>query len=103
MLSAPRSIVERFSALSDLWVREGLTATQSPSQVRITTGSYAVRGTELLYLEIIDRLSARGVQGVILGCTEIFLLVSQADRPALPMFDTTTLHAEAAVAMAFGE
>jgi aspartate racemase len=56
-----------------------------------------------VYLEIIDRLRARGAQGLILGCTEIFLLISQSDRPDLPMFDTTTLHAEAAVAMAFAE
>jgi aspartate racemase len=54
------------------------------------------------YLDIIDRLQARGAQGVILGCTEIFLLVSQADRPDFPMFDTTSLHVEAAVALAFG-
>lgn len=55
------------------------------------------------YLEIIDRLRARGAQGLILGCTEIFLLISQSDRPDFPMFDTTTLHVDAAVAMAFGE
>jgi aspartate racemase len=54
------------------------------------------------YLDIVDRLQARGAQGVILGCTEIFLLVSQADRPDFPMFDTTSLHVEAAVALAFG-
>lgn len=54
------------------------------------------------YLDIIDRLRARGAQGVILGCTEIFLLVSQADRPDFPMFDTTHLHVDAAVAFAFG-
>jgi aspartate racemase len=55
-----------------------------------------------VYLEIIDRLRARGAQGLILGCTEIFLLVSQSDRPDFPMFDTTTLHVEAAVALALG-
>lgn len=52
------------------------------------------------YLEIIDRLAGRGAQGLILGCTEIFVLISQADRPGFPMFDTTRLHAEAAVALA---
>ncbi|UKJ76021.1 aspartate/glutamate racemase family protein [Azospirillum brasilense] len=55
------------------------------------------------YLEIIDRLAADGAQGVILGCTEIFLLVDQADRPEFPMFNTTALHATAAVAFALGE
>jgi len=53
------------------------------------------------YLEVIDRLQARGAQGVILGCTEIFLLISQADRTGLPMFDTTALHVARAVDMAF--
>lgn len=49
------------------------------------------------YLEIMDRLvEEEGAQGVILGCTEIPLLVKQEDRPAVPMFDTLTLHAKAA-------
>jgi aspartate racemase len=55
------------------------------------------------YLDIIDRLQARGAQGLILGCTEIFLLISQSDRPDFPLFDTTNLHVDAAVAMAFGD
>lgn len=49
------------------------------------------------YLRIIDGLKAQGAEGVILGCTEIFLLVGQADRPEFPMFNTTELHAAAAV------
>ena len=49
------------------------------------------------YLEITDGLAARGAQGVILGCTEIGLLVAQADM-ALPLFDTAAIHADAAVA-----
>jgi aspartate racemase len=48
------------------------------------------------YLDIIKKLVARGAQGVILGCTEIPLLVSEADA-GLPLFDTTLLHAEAAL------
>jgi aspartate racemase len=48
------------------------------------------------YVEIIKKLAARGAQGVILGCTEIPLLVSEADT-GLPLFDTTALHAEAAL------
>ena len=51
------------------------------------------------YREIIGRLIARGAQGIILGCTEIMLLVSDADSAA-PLFDTTTLHALAAVEQA---
>jgi aspartate racemase len=52
------------------------------------------------YREIIARLVERGAQGVILGCTEIPLLVTQADCP-VPLFDTTALHAMAAVERAF--
>lgn len=44
------------------------------------------------YLEIIDRLAEQGAQGVILGCTEIGLLIQQADT-SLPVFDTTQIHA----------
>jgi aspartate racemase len=49
------------------------------------------------YLGVIDRLRADGAEGVILGCTEIPLLVSQEDRPDFPMFNTTALHVRAAV------
>ena len=38
---------------------------------------------------------------MILGCTEIFLLVAQSDRPDFPMFDTTALHIARAVELAF--
>ena len=48
------------------------------------------------YVEIIDRLIARGAQGIILGCTEIELLIS-ADDVAAPVFPTTSLHVDAAI------
>ncbi len=48
------------------------------------------------YLEIIDRLTKAGAEGVILGCTEIGLLV-KAEDCTIPVFDTTLIHAEAAV------
>ena len=51
------------------------------------------------YQTIMANLVARGAQAVILGCTEITLLVSQADV-TVPVFDTTRIHAEAAVAYA---
>lgn len=51
------------------------------------------------YLRIIADLAARGAQGVIVGCTEIGLLVGQEDTE-LPVFDTTFIHAEKAVHMA---
>jgi len=49
---------------------------------------------------VIDRLVADGAEAVILGCTEIMLLVQPEDSP-VPLFDTTTIHAEEAVLRAF--
>jgi aspartate racemase len=57
-------------------------------------------GSKARYLAVIDRLRGEGAEGVILGCTEIPLLVSQEDRPGFPMFNTTALHVDAAVDMA---
>jgi aspartate racemase len=51
------------------------------------------------FKDIIQGLVGRGAQGVILGCTEIPLIVSQKDYK-IPLYDTTTLHAKAAVAFA---
>lgn len=48
------------------------------------------------YREIIERLAEEGAEGIILGCTEIGMLVAPGDSP-LPLFDTTRIHAEAAV------
>ncbi len=55
-----------------------------------------------VYREVIGRLVAAGAEGVILGCTEIELLISAADSP-VPVFPTTQLHVQAAVAVALGE
>lgn len=52
-------------------------------------------------LECIASLQARGAQGAVLGCTELPLLVSQQDSP-VPLFNTTELHALAAVDFALG-
>jgi aspartate racemase len=54
------------------------------------------------YRAIMARLAARGAEGIILGCTEITLLVSAEDS-AVPLFDTTRLHALAAVDFALAE
>jgi len=51
--------------------------------------------SRLAYREVIARLVAQGAQAVILGCTEIGLLVGDADA-TVPLFDTTLLHARAA-------
>lgn len=52
--------------------------------------------TKTAYLSIINQLIAQGAEGIILGCTEIPLLLNQADV-AVPVFDTTQIHAAAAV------
>lgn len=55
-----------------------------------------IRGdSKARFLAVIERLAAEGAQGVILGCTEIGLLVSQGDT-AVPLYDTTAIHAAAA-------
>ncbi len=51
------------------------------------------------YKEVINRLISDGADGVILGCTEIPLLLSQGDVE-MPVFDTTTIHAKSAVEFA---
>nr|WP_298208624.1 aspartate/glutamate racemase family protein [Ferrimicrobium sp.] len=51
-----------------------------------------------IYHDIITRLSQVGAEGVILGCTEIEMLISQNDSP-IPVFPTTRLHVDAAVSL----
>lgn len=58
-------------------------------------------GSRQEFLRVINALAQKGAQGVILGCTEIGLLVSQADTP-LPVFDTTLIHATRAAELALG-
>ncbi len=52
------------------------------------------------YIAIIQKLISEGAEGIILGCTEIPLLIKQEDVN-VPVFDTTLIHSEAAVAFAF--
>lgn len=54
------------------------------------------------YLAVIARLIEAGAEAIILGCTEIMLLVRPEDT-AVPLFDTTALHANAAITMALAE
>lgn len=58
-------------------------------------------GSKKAYLEVVGSLADRGAQGVILGCTEIGLLIQAADT-AVPLFDTTAIHARQAVSFALG-
>ncbi len=59
-------------------------------------------GSRQKYLRVIRQLEAAGADAVVLGCTEIGLLVEQADLPHLPLLDTTVLHVERAVRLALG-
>ncbi|MFS3136369.1 aspartate/glutamate racemase family protein [Gluconacetobacter sacchari] len=54
------------------------------------------------YRAVIERLRRRGARAIILGCTEIMLLIGPDDSP-VPLYDTTALHAEAAVTMSLGQ
>ena len=47
------------------------------------------------FLEIVDKLRSKGAEGIILGCTEIGLLIKNADTD-VPLFDTAIIHAEQA-------
>ena len=58
-----------------------------------------LQDSKAAYAQIMEGLVKKGAQGIILGCTEIGLLVQQADS-TVPLFDTTKIHAEAAVAFA---
>ena len=51
--------------------------------------------SKAVYLDIIHELARNGAQGIILGCTEIGLLIQQSDTD-IPLFDTTLIHAEQA-------
>lgn len=52
--------------------------------------------TKKMFIEVIDELADRGAQGVILGCTELGLMIRPEDSD-LPLFDTAVLHAEKTV------
>lgn len=55
-----------------------------------------------IYQRVIQALTARGVQAIILGCTEIGMLI-KPEHSALPLLDTTELHAQAAVEFSLSE
>jgi aspartate racemase len=54
-------------------------------------------------LAIVADLEAKGAQGIILGCTELCLLLAPEDVPHLPAFDTTALHIQAAIDFVAGD
>lgn len=58
--------------------------------------------SKAVYLDEIARLRSQGADGVIMGCTEITMLIGQQDFD-IPVFDTTAIHAEAAIVFALGD
>ena len=54
------------------------------------------------YLVVIDELIRQGAEGIILGCTEIPMILGQEDV-SVPVFDTTRIHSDAAIAFALAE
>ena len=68
-------------------------------QIRLGDIDQAARN---VFKKAIDDLASEGAEGIILGCTEIFLFVKQEDYK-IPLFDTTRIHAEAAAELALEE
>ena len=119
------------AVLADRLERVGLLATAFTMEQDFYTGRLAGRGIDVLvpdaeqraevhrviydelcldvvrdesrdaYREVLASLVDRGAQAVILGCTEISLLVSQADS-SVPLYDTTRIHADAGVSFMLG-
>lgn len=58
--------------------------------------------TRAEYLKIMQDLAARGAGAIILGCTEIGLLVRPIDLPDTPLYDSTALHVDRAVQLVLG-
>jgi aspartate racemase len=54
------------------------------------------------FFEVMDDLKQQGAEAIILGCTEIFLLVNEQNYHALPLFDTAQILAETAVQTSLG-
>ena len=60
-------------------------------------------GSKDYFIKVIKNLADRGAEGIILGCTEIKMLINQNDIPEIPLFDTTDLHCEMAAKICTGE
>jgi len=55
------------------------------------------------YIKVVKNLANKGAEGIILGCTEIKMLIKQIDVEEIPLFDTTDLHCEMAAKICTGE
>ena len=105
----------RFTMEQDFYVgrlegRHGLTVLTPPAEDREVVHrviydelvlGHTWEPSRAAFRRVIEALVARGAQGVILGCTEISLLVGPEDA-SVPLFDTTAIHATAAAERAVG-
>jgi aspartate racemase len=91
-------LVERFGL--DVLIPEGEAAREVSRVIyeELVRGQFLER-SRATYRSAIAGLVGRGAEGIILGCTELPLLVKPEDS-SVPLFDTTTLHAMAAVEFA---
>ena len=105
LLLATRYTMEQDFYLSQLRAKHGIAAMVPDAEDRTSVHDIIFgelcRGIVLeqsrqRYLEVIDKARAAGADGVILGCTEIELLIGP-DHVGLPTFDSTLLHADSAV------
>jgi aspartate racemase len=111
LLLATRYTMEQDFYLAQLRDKHGITAMVPDAQDRTAVHDIifgelcqgVVRNTSRQrYLDVIAKAKAAGADGVILGCTEIGLLIGP-DHFDLPTFDSTLLHADSAVAFALGQ
>ena len=93
-------LLDRFGIEAFVPEKEDRDLVHSVIYDELISGDYREESREQ-YLKIIDKLTAKGAEGIILGCTEIPLLVTPNDTDAV-LFDTTSLHAELAVELALG-
>jgi aspartate racemase len=109
-LLGTRFTMEQEFYVGRLEARHGLTVLTPPVEDREVVHrviydelvlGHAVESSRAAFRRVIEDLVARGAQGVILGCTEISLLVGPEDA-SVPLFDTTAIHATAAAERAIG-
>lgn len=94
------ALAERYDGavmMPDLWAQNAVARIILNELVR---GRVEARSRDEL-VAIVDRAASYGADGVILGCTELCMILEAGDID-LPLFDTTTLHAAAAARYAFG-
>lgn len=67
------------------------------------TNHIFLESSKAYFISVIKSLYSKGAEGIVLGCTEIKLLISQSDILDIPLYDTTDLHCELAAKICVGE